>query len=422
MVETRERMVSEFPIQDRGFRAPGTGHMVAGSLIGAVFAYLFQLVGGRALGTEAFAPISVLWTVFFILATVVLVPLEQYITREASLGRRVLRANLGPIVSVTAGAAVAGGAFVLITNEALFDGELVFAIQLVLLVIGYAMLLVGKGVLAGHRQFKNIGWILIWENTVRLAAGIIFLGFVVNAEVLGWAMVIAPLAALGTRFWRFDVASAQPRPAGKARSFLGAYIAGSAASQLMLAGAPLGVAALGGGPGLISITFVTFTLYRGPLTLIYSLQGRILPYLVRMAEDGSSGLRRISLGVLMAGGVLSVAGGAVGYLVGPEVVTLLFGPEFEPDRLVAAMAAAGIVAASTAQIAGQILVAAGGTGKLATAWAFGLVVAVVVLVVQPGAIDRTVAFGFLLGEATAAIAVAVMTLGVRRSGPVDASV
>jgi O-antigen/teichoic acid export membrane protein len=416
-------MVTEsFPIEDRGFRAPGTGHMVAGSLIGAVGAYLFQLVGGRALGTEAFAPISVLWTVFFILATVVLVPLEQYITREASLGRRVLRSNLGPIVSVTGGAAVAGGAFVLITSDALFDGELVFAIQLVLLVVGYSMLLVGKGVLAGHRQFKNIGWILFWETTLRLAAGIIFLGFVVNAQVIGWAMVIAPLVALGTRFWRFDVAAAQPRPAGQAKSFLGAYIAGSAASQLLLAGAPLGIAALGGGPALISITFVTFTLYRGPLTLIYALQGRILPYLVRLSEEGSSGLRRISLGVLVGGGVLAVAGGGVGYLVGPEVVTLLFGPEFEPDRLVAAMAAAGVVAASTAQIAGQILVAAGGTGKLATAWATGLAAAVVVLFVQPGAIDRTVAFGFLLGEATAAIVVAAMTLGVRRSGPVDASV
>ncbi len=416
MVETRERMITE-PLPDRGFRAPGTGHMLAGSLVGAVGAYLFQLIGGRALGTEAFAPISVLWTVFFILATVVLVPLEQYITREASLGRRVLRHNLTPIVSVTAGAAVVGGAFALVTRETLFGGESIFAVQLGLLMVGYSVLLVGKGVLAGHRQFKNVGWILFWESMVRLAAGIIFLGFIVNAQVLGWAMVIAPLAALGTRFWRFDVPVDRPRTGNHARSFLGAYIAGSAASQLMLAGAPLGIAALGGGPTLISITFVTFTLYRGPLTLIYALQGRILPYLVRMAEEGSGGLRRISLGVLVGGGALAVLGGVVGYVVGPEVVGLLFGPEFQPDRLVAAMAAAGVVAASTAQVAGQVLVAAGGTGKLAASWTAGLVVAVLVLVLNPLAIDRTVALGFLLGEATAAVVVAIMTLGVQRSGP-----
>ena len=408
------------PIPDRGFRAPGTGHMLAGSLVGAVGAYLFQLVGGRALGTEAFAPISVLWTVFFILATVVLVPLEQYITREASLGKRVLRANLTPIASVTVGAAFVGGLFALATRDMLFGGEVVFAVQLALLMAGYSVLLVGKGVLAGHRQFKSVGWILFWESTVRLAAGVVFLALVVNAEVLGWAMVIAPLAALGTRFWRFDVPDHRPQSVTSARSFLGAYIAGSAASQLMLAGAPLGVAALGGGPTLISITFVTFTLYRGPLTLIYALQGRILPYLVRLSEDGGAGLRRIALGVLVGGGALALLGGVVGYTVGPEVVGFLFGPEFEPDRLVAAMAAAGVVAASTAQVAGQVLVAAGGTGKLAASWAAGLVVALAVLVLAPLAVDRTVALGFLAGEATAAVVVAIMTLGVQRSGPVVA--
>ena len=413
-------MVTEPISPDRGFRAPGTGHMLAGSLIGAIGAYLFQLIGGRALGTEAFAPISVLWTVLFILVTVVLVPLEQYITREASLGKRVLHANIAPIVSVIAGAACAGGVFAVITNESLFAGKFVFALQLTLALVGYSVLLMAKGVLAGHRQFRNVGWILFWEAVVRLAAGVFILAVVVSAETLGWAMVLAPLAALGTRFWRHDVADDRPQVAGQAVSFLGAYIGGSAASQLLLAGAPLGIAALGGGPTLISITFVTFTLYRGPLTLIYSLQGRILPYLVRMSEEGSAGLRRIAFGVLVGGGALAVLGGGVGYVVGPEVVGFLFGPEFEPDRLVAAMAAAGVMAASTAQVAGQVLVAAGGTGKLATAWMSGLGVAIVVLALAPLAVDRTVALGFLLGEATAAVVVAVMTLGVRPSGRVVA--
>jgi len=159
-------MITE-PIPERGFRAPGTGHMVAGSLFGAVGAYLFQLVGGRALGTEAFAPISVLWTVFFILATVVLVPLEQYITREASLGKRVLRTNLAPIISVTAAAAAVGGIFALVTRESLFGGEVVFAFQLALLMAGYSVLLVGKGVLAGHRHFG----VCIGKQAAQIAAG-----------------------------------------------------------------------------------------------------------------------------------------------------------------------------------------------------------------------------------------------------------
>jgi hypothetical protein len=42
--------------EQRGFRAPGTRFMVAGGLIGALGAYVFQLYGGRMLGPEAFAP------------------------------------------------------------------------------------------------------------------------------------------------------------------------------------------------------------------------------------------------------------------------------------------------------------------------------------------------------------------------------
>jgi O-antigen/teichoic acid export membrane protein len=109
--------------------------------------------------------------------------------------------------------------------------------------------------------------------------------------------------------------------------------------------------------------------------------------------------------VLIGGGGLAVLGGLVGYFVGPEVVGLLFGSEFEPDRLVAAMAAAGVVAASTAQVAGQVLVAAGGTGKLAASWAIGLLGGARVGD-EPAGVDRTVALGFLLGEATAAVMVA----------------
>ncbi len=45
------------------------------------------------------------------------------------------------------------------------------------------------------------------------------------------------------------------------------------------------VAALGGDEHLRSIMFVTFTLYRAPLTLIYNLQGRVLSLLVRL-ESG----------------------------------------------------------------------------------------------------------------------------------------
>lgn len=396
---------------ERGFRAPGTSTMIAGGLYGAAAAYLFVLLGGRRLGTEAFAPVALLWTVFFIVATVVLVPLEQYVTREASRGRRILAADLPRLVTVAAGSGLIGGIGAYLARGPLFGGRAVFALQFALLMVGYASLFVGKGVLAGHRRFHLVGWLLAFEGTARLVAGYAFLAIAPGPAGLGWAMVAAPYAALLTRFWRFDRAADEGVPATSYRSFLGTYVAGSAASQLLLAGAPLGIRVLGGSDHLVSVVFATFTVYRAPLTLIYSLQGRLLPYLVRMAGDDEHGLRRMA-SLVVAGGVgLTVLGGAVGWLAGPQVVSLLMGDEFTPDRTVALLAAAGVVAASAAQIAGQVLVARGWTGRLASMWAVGLAAALVIVAIPMAQPDHAVGFAFAGGEMVALAMVAVLAVG-----------
>lgn len=381
----------------RGFRAPGTAVLVAGTLVGAVAAYLFQAFGNRTLGEAAFAPIAQLWTVFFILVTVALIPLEQYVTRETSRGRRVLRADLR-VIAITALGTSAIGALIAVTFlDGLFGGDPLFIVFLMLLPIGYATLTVGKGVLAGNRRFGHMGWLLFWEGVVRLVAAFVFISIATSVRSLAWAMVAAPFAALGTRFWRFDEQRATVESTG-ATGFLGAYMAGSGASQVLLAGAPLAIALLGGPPALASTVFLTFTLFRGPLTLIYSLQGRILPFLVRIAEDGG-GFGSITKKIIAGGLGLSVLGGGVGWLIGPEVVELLF--DARPDRLVAALAAAGVVCASTTQVTGQVLVALGGTGRLAAAWISGLLAALAVLPFVGLVPDRSVAVAFLTGEVTA---------------------
>lgn len=390
-------------IQDdrRGFRAPGTGFMVAGGLIGAVGAYLFQLYGGRVLGPEAFAPVSVLWTAFFILATILLVPVEQYVTREVASGRRAIPSDLIP-ASVMAGiGSLVGGAFVAVTLDDLFNGDPQYIFHIVLLMVGYALLFVAKGVLAGSRHFKLVGWVLIVETAARLFAGIVALQIVTDGASLGWAMVIGGLAVLGMRWWRYDSGS-RIDPSSPARGFLFGYSGGTASSQLLLGGAPIAVAALGASPAMISIVFVTFTLFRAPLTLIFALQGRILPYLVGLAR-GEDKLRLGSIArqVVLYGTILAITGGAVGWLAGPEVVALLYGQEFLPGRLVAMFAAAGVMAAAAAQIASQVLVAEGRTKRLASAWLGGLVAALIASFFLGGDPDVRVAGAFVIGEFTA---------------------
>lgn len=386
----------------RGFKARGTTFMVAGGFIGAVGAYLFQMYGANELGSEAFAPISLLWTAFFILATVTLVPVEQYVTREVASGRKALPAAAKATYLVVVGGAVVAAVFVASTLSE-FEDNWQYVVQAALLVAGYGLLFFGKGVLAGGRRFKDVGWILIVEAAVRLTAGIVLLEMFTSAVSLGWAMVLGGFSVLALRWWRHDEGSADFAPAPASR-FLGGYMGGSASSQMLLAGAPLAALAFGASPSLVSVIFITFTLYRAPLTLIFSLQGRILPFLVGLTADESRArLARIARNVVAAGIGLAALGGLVGWLVGPEVVGLLFTDEFVPARAVAALVAAGVMAAAAAQVAGQVLVAEGRTSRLAVAWLGGLVTAIVVMFAYQPEPGLRVATGFALGEAVALV-------------------
>ncbi|MCI0424374.1 MAG: hypothetical protein L0Z47_00800 [Actinobacteria bacterium] len=382
----------------RGFRAPGTGFMVGGSLIGALGAYLFQWYGARSLDPTELAPISALWTLFFILVTILLVPVEQYVTREVTRGRKAIPYDLKPTAVMASIGAALGLAYIAVNYETLFASDPRYLVQIVLLVVGYALLFVGKGVLAGSRRFALVGWVMIVETAVRLLAGVVFLWLLLDATSMGWAMVTGGLAILGLGWWRHDKGLVK-EPASPARGFLLGYVGGTSSSQMLLAGAPLAVSFLGGSPALVSIVFITFTLYRAPLTLILSLQGRVLPYLVGLSHAGDDvRLSRIAKNVVLGGGALAVAGGLVGWLVGPEVVALLYGPEYEPSTIVATMAAAGVMAAAAAQVASQVLVAEGRTRLLGLAWFGGLVAAVVTAAIIGGAPDTTVAIAFTTGE------------------------
>ena len=395
-------------VDKRGFKAPGTGFMVAGALAGAVGAYLFQVYGARALGSVAFAPVGVLWSAFFILATVLLVPVEQYVTREVASGRRAIPHDLRPTFVMAAIGSLVGGLFVFLTLDDLFEGDIQYVAQIVLLMVGYSLLFAGKGVLAGTRHFAQVGWVLVIETAARLLAGIIAIQLLATATSLGWAMVIGGLAVLAMRWWRYDNGESKER-SSPARGFLTGYVGGTSSSQLLLGGAPIAVAALGASPALISIVFVTFTLFRAPLTLIFALQGRILPYLVGLARDANhSELARIARLVVFGGAGLAMLGGLVGWLVGADVVGLLFGEEFAPTSTVAMLAAGGVMAAAAAQIASQVLVAEAKTKRLSLAWFGGLVVAAVALLLFRMEPDTRVALSFALGEFVALGLMAVL--------------
>jgi O-antigen/teichoic acid export membrane protein len=380
--------------------------LVVGVIAGTLLAYVFQLVGGRLLGPEDFAPISVLWTLMFLTGTVGLTPIEQFVARESTAGRRVLTRHSWIIAVVIGVTASIAAAFTTLTRDRLFLGSDVFIVMSVALVIATAPLFLSRGLAVGHHRFGMYGAMLGLEGLGRLVVGGIGLAVVGGPVGLAWGVALGPAFGLLVPTWRFERRAAGPRSRTDA-SFLAPYIGASAASQLLLAGAPLAVAALGASPSAISIVFVTFTLFRAPVTIVYLLQGRLLNVLVRLDMAGSHAtLTRIRRQLVIGGSALVACAGMVGWLFGPWVVSVLYGAEFRPDPLVAALAATGVSAGAVAQLLGQLLVARGRTASLARRWTVGLVVAIVVLIVRPAGPELTVALAFALGELAAVLAMA----------------
>ena len=90
-------------------RSDGTAYIVAGSAIAGLAAYAYQFLGGRTLGTEAFAPVSTLLSIHFLVLIVILLPIEQLIIRRLTLDRSRIGvpANAYWLIGVTTVAAAA---------------------------------------------------------------------------------------------------------------------------------------------------------------------------------------------------------------------------------------------------------------------------------------------------------------------------
>jgi len=394
--------------------------MLVGAVVGGLSAYLFHALGGRGLGADAYAPIGVMWTIAFITVAVVYVPVEQWVTRETTRGLDPLAGGRRLLVTVVlvamSLAALAAG----VTLSSLTGEVGVHVIQMLVLVGGYGFFRVGMGMLEGRGRFGRVGWMLCAEGALRLSAAAVVLTTGGGAVGLGWAMAAAPWVAFLFAFWRGNK-SDTPSVAGAV--FVQQYVAGSLAAHILVAAAPLVVTYMDATPAQVSVTFIVFVLFRAPVTLMYSLQGRILPPLVRMFTRGEEEpLRKLGgrLWALTAG--LAVLAGLFGFFLGPQVVRLLMSSVFVPSALVAALVLSGTMMAAGVQLIGQILVAKSTTGRLATAWILGLLAAALVVWFSPNGPVLTVAVGFWVGEAIALALVGSMAMSRRSlAGPTPAS-
>ena len=382
----------------------GTTSMVVGTFLAALGAYLFQLIAGRTLGPEAFAPITVLWTIQFLVFTTVFMPMEQLTIRRLALDEP-RRSPFGLYAAVIGASAAAVVVFCALTLDRLLDGEVLYLPIAGALIVAYGGFALGRGFLAGHRRFHEYGLSTFAESTLRLALAVALLAAGVSALGLAWTLVVGALVVWIWHPFRGERARTRAVgavPEARAGSDLASFVTANAASQTIVAAGPLVVGFLGAPPKDVSVFFETFLLFRAPLTIAYNLVSRVLQPFARLVTEGRIGVLRVWTGRLaVAGVVLAAVAYGVGRSIGPDLVALLLGEEFRPGAGLAGYAASGVVLATVALFCQQALIAMHRTTVLALVWTLGLAAAAVVVGVTDGTETIRVARAFLLGEAIA---------------------
>lgn len=402
----------------------GTMAILVGTVVASVGAYGFQVVGGRVLGAAAFAPVTALLTVHFLVFTVLLMPVEQHVIRRITLDEGSFAGARGVEIYVVAAAATGAAAvFTATTVERFFGGEPIYVAIIAAAVLTNFILAVGRGHLAGVRRFRSYGQVSGAVAMLRIGLVAAVLPLAASGPTFGWALAAAPLTVLAWRPLavpaRLKETAAAPPGNGteSAGRFLGGFILANAASQVLLLSAPLVVGALEDSPVMVSVVFVTFQLFRAPIVMAQNLIARILPPFTTLAAGGfHRELRQWALRIAGSGLGLGVLAAAAGGLLGPAVVSFLFGGEFRPTAEVAALGAAGMVLAAAALFASQILVARGQTPLLAAAWAAGFALAAVAIGAVSAGADTRVSIGFVAGEAGALGAIVAAVVGYRQVG------
>jgi O-antigen/teichoic acid export membrane protein len=218
----------------------GTGVTIVGS-------YVFLLVGGRALGEDAFAPVTVMWTLLFLGLTVFLIPVEQFIIRKLTLGggrASAVRDSWKLIGFVVVGASLLAVVFAFAARGSLLDDDLAFVPVAALMFPFHALLVISRGFLAGRGRFVAYGAAVALDSTGKAAGAIAVAIAGLGSVALVWALALSPILVLLVRPFR-AVSSVEPvgvvEPAlpRSDRRFMTGFLVATAASQTVLAAGPL---------------------------------------------------------------------------------------------------------------------------------------------------------------------------------------
>jgi O-antigen/teichoic acid export membrane protein len=353
-------------------------------------------ISSHVLGEDAASRIALLWSIMFVIISVIYRPIEQLLSRTIA-ARRALghsRHSVRVPVAIQAGFACAFLVVALALKEELIDNvfEHYAALYDVLVVgtLAYAASYFARGWLAGHEYFVLFGGLVLMEALSRLCFALaVALGVASGQTAVALGIAAAPLVSLivvPAAFTRnraerhaepfhsahvhsadatlarpittdeADAALAGPGTEGvqeaaahddlslrRGTGFAG-WVSGIMLSeQTLLNAAVLTIAATATSQALVGIVFDVLLIARAPLQLFQAIQTSLLPHLTGLeATDGHAAFARAIRITLLA--IAAFAGAvALGLLaVGPFVMSHLFGQHYSYGRVGLALVGLGM--------------------------------------------------------------------------------
>jgi O-antigen/teichoic acid export membrane protein len=350
------------------------------------FAYFS--VASYALDDIDYKAISLLWSVLFVIVSVIYRPIEQLLSRTIA-GRRARGLETGhplrtPLL-IQGGFALAFLVIALalrgpIQND-LFDGSAELYWVLVVAVLAYAASYFARGWLAGHQWFALYGALVFMEAVSRLLFAVaVAVGIASGQSVVAMGMAAAPFVSLVVvplAFSRRPAADPDAKKVvdeealGLARGgrFAVAVLCIMLAEQTLLNGGVLAADLTATDSAVAGYVFTALLIARAPLQLFQVIQGSLLPHLAGLeATQGREEFERAIRVTIMA--IAAFAGAvAIGLLaIGPFAMSVLFQDNATYGRFGLAAVGLGMGAHLAAGTLNQAALARDHAGAAAAAW------------------------------------------------------
>ena len=360
----------------------GVSILSVGVAATGVVTFAYFSLASHSLSEVDYKGVSLLWSVLFLIISIIYRPVEQLLSHTIA-SRRAQGHEGHPLRVALTIQGVAAATFLVIAlalrdklERDVFDGSSALYWVLVVAVVAYAASYFARGWLAGHKWFGLYGGLVLLESVSRCLFPLaVALGIASGQAAVAMGIAAAPLVSLAVVPWALERGGARRAAAterGAMREgagFAGAVLAIMVAEQALLNGPVLVVDATSSNTVLAGFVFNVLLITRAPLQLFQAIQTSLLPHLSGLHATGEGGdfRRTIRITVLVIG---SFAGAVVITLgaIGPWAMGLLFGGNFDYDRVGLMLVGLGMGFHLSAATLNQAALARRRGGHAAAAW------------------------------------------------------